>query len=139
MRTETNRQYAYFALYGDFDPDTITAQLGINPSESWRKGDLHPRRQYERKQSHWSLYSRLDESAALEEHIIDVLEQLDAKPDIVQELCTLYQGCMQLVGFFHDNYPGLRLEQEHIKRIAESGLMIDVDFYALWSDARDAT
>lgn len=34
-----NKCYTYFTIVGDFDPDVITAKLGIIPNESWKKGD----------------------------------------------------------------------------------------------------
>ncbi len=34
-----NKCYTYFRIVGDFDPDVITAKLGIIPNDSWKKGD----------------------------------------------------------------------------------------------------
>tara|TARA_R110002020_G_scaffold97708_2_gene233155 strand:- start:3054 stop:3218 length:165 start_codon:yes stop_codon:yes gene_type:complete len=35
-----NNSYVYFALTGDkLDPNVITQEIGIEPTESWRKGD----------------------------------------------------------------------------------------------------
>ncbi|MGB5927266.1 MAG: DUF4279 domain-containing protein [Cyclobacteriaceae bacterium] len=40
MEQEKSNSYVYFALKGgDFDPEIITEQLEIEPSNSWRKGD----------------------------------------------------------------------------------------------------
>ena len=139
MTAETNRQYAYFSVYGDFNPEEITMVVGVPPSEAWRKGDTHPRRGYERKQSHWSLRSRLPEAAELEQHILDVLSQMDKSAEAFRNISARFGGCMQLVGYFHDCYPGLHFEQELIEGLARFGLSMDFDFYALWSDARDAT
>ena len=139
MTAETNRQYAYFALYGDFEPQDITLLVGTPPSESWAKGVLHPRRRHERKQSHWSLRSRLPETDELEQHIHDVLAQMEMNVEAFQSISTRFGGCMQLVGYFHDCYPGLRFEQKLIEGLARFRLAMDFDFYALWSDARDAT
>lgn len=139
MTDESNRQYAYFAVYGDFEPDEITSFAGTAPSESWRKGDIHPRRRHERKQSHWSLRSRLPEEAELEQHILDVLAQMEMNSEAFQDISSRFGGCMQLVGYFHDFYPGLHLETQLVQGLARFGLAMDFDFYALWSDARDAT
>ena len=35
-----NRCYTYFTIVGDFDPVDIANRLGIEPCESWKKGDL---------------------------------------------------------------------------------------------------
>ena len=34
-----NRCYTYFRIVGDFDPDVITAKLGIVPNDRWKTGD----------------------------------------------------------------------------------------------------
>ena len=34
-----NRCYTYFKIVGDFDPDVITAKLGIVPNDRWKTGD----------------------------------------------------------------------------------------------------
>lgn len=34
-----NRCYTYFRITGEFDPDVITAKLGLQPEKSWRIGD----------------------------------------------------------------------------------------------------
>ena len=41
---QENETYAYFTL-AEFeeDPDEITNRLGVTPSNSWRKGDAHPK------------------------------------------------------------------------------------------------
>jgi hypothetical protein len=139
MTAETNRQYAYFSVHGDFEPDEISRVVGVPPTESWKKGDLHPRRRLERKQSHWRLRSRLPESAQLELHILDVVEQLDENPSAFEQVSGRFGGCMQLVGYFHDDYPGLQFEQQIVQALARFRLSVDFDFYVLWSDARDET
>jgi hypothetical protein len=40
MNNAKNSCYTYFSITGIFDPDEITAQLGLNPSKQWRIGDL---------------------------------------------------------------------------------------------------
>lgn len=35
-----NRCYTYFKITGDFDPDAVTALLGLQPDEAWKRGDL---------------------------------------------------------------------------------------------------
>ena len=34
-----NRCHTYFRIVGDFDPDVISARLGISPTKSWKIGD----------------------------------------------------------------------------------------------------
>lgn len=137
--SEPNRQYAYFSLHGQFDPADITAAVSTAPSEAWRKGDVHPTRKFERKFSHWSLRSRLAESEPIEAHIRDVLSQLQGNATAFSKVSKEHSGCMQLVGFFHDGYPGLTFEQDIVYGLAQFHLAVDFDFYNLWSDAREET
>ena len=39
MMETKNRCYTYFRIDGDFDPDVISARLGIIPNDSWKPGD----------------------------------------------------------------------------------------------------
>ncbi len=58
--TQVNLQYAYFTITDSFDPAEITRRIGVQPTESWSKGDPQPMTRLERKFSRWSLESRLD-------------------------------------------------------------------------------
>ena len=35
-----NSCYTYFRIVGDFDPDDISARLGLTPEKTWKIGDL---------------------------------------------------------------------------------------------------
>ena len=41
---------------------------------------------------------------------------------------------MELVGYFHEYYPGLTFESSILKRMASYSLSIDCDFYYLADD-----
>lgn len=102
--TEPNKCYAYFTLVGDFDPNSISELVGVQPTDAWRKGDLHPRTGAERKFSRWSLRSRLNQTEPLEAHVKDVLDQLDAHAKAFRDISASKRGGMQLVGYFHSFY-----------------------------------
>jgi len=139
--TKDNETYAYFSL-AEFTEDTaeITKRVGVEPTEFWKKGEVNPKTKLERRFSRWSLYSRLPRESDLEDHILDVLDQLDTNKDafkaIIQEQGW---GMLQLVGYFHAYYPGFGLESKIINRIAEYNLEMDCDFYYLYSDEREDT
>lgn len=135
--TEPNNCYAYFGIYGDdIDPPALSAKLGVAPTEAWRKGELDPRRR-ERRTGHWSLYSRLARTADLEQHLLDVLLQMDANASAFAAVSQRFGGIMQLVGHFHDIGAGLNLPKEVISRLAFYGLQVDLDSYYLYSDNRE--
>lgn len=137
--SQPNELYAYFTVTGEFNPEEVTRRLGVVPTDSWKKGDLHPRTGLERKFSRWCLYSRLARSEELETHVADVLAQMDNNPEAFVAVSKEYGGHMQLVGYFHETYPGLFFEASLIGGLARYGLSVDFDFYHLWSDAREDT
>ncbi len=77
----------------------------------------------------WELHSRLGTSAPLEEHVKDVLDQLDMNKPAFEEISKTFGGTMQLVGYFRDVNPGVHFDSEIVKRIAHYGFDIDCDFY----------
>jgi len=77
----------------------------------------------------WALHSRLGPSASLEEHVRNVLDQLDANKAAFGELSRDLDGTMQLVGYFRDVTPGVHFDPEIVRRTADYGLSIDCDFY----------
>jgi hypothetical protein len=135
--TKDNEQYAYFTVTGDFDPKTITDRVGIQPSECWKMGDRNERTHYERKFSRWSLNSRLDRSASLEEHVRDVLNQTHEHASVMRELSRERSCCVQLVGYFHNDYPGFGVSNDLIAGFALLNVGIDCDFYYLYSHERE--
>lgn len=133
-----NRQYAYFTLTGEFDPADISKQVGVEPSDSWRKGELH-KRGYERRFSRWSLRSQLPDSADLEEHVRNVLAQMDAHEQGFVAITRDHVCWMELVGYFHAGYPGLSFDRAIVQGLAKYRLAVDFDFYGLYSHRRNDT
>jgi len=137
--SKVNELYAYFSVKGMFSPEEITTRLGIVPTITWALGDLNPHNQKTRSCSRWSLYSRLERSCALEEHVCDVLAQLQANREGVREVALEYEGVLELVGYFHSAYPGLALHNDDLSEIADLGMSMDFDFYYLYSNYREDT
>ena len=129
-----NEYRAYFSMSGDFNPDEITAGIGLTPTRTLMKGSVHEKTRHIQKFSIWSLNSRLDQFASLEDQIADVLEQLRLRADTVRALVKIWGGCMQLVGKFYVDYPGLHFESALVSGIAEFGLSVDFDFYHYWAE-----
>ena len=137
--TKPNECYAYFAVKDlELDPSALTAQLRVAPYDSWAKGDLSPSRR-ERTFGLWSLRSRLPMTAELEDHVRDVLMQMDANPEAFLAVSTQYSGYMQLVGEFHEIGVGLHFTQDVLARLAHYRLALDFDAYYLYSDSRECT
>jgi hypothetical protein len=137
--TKANKCYAYFYVAGSFDPAEITERVGVNPTRSSLEGSAIERTQIVRKTSRWELRSRLETTATLEEHILDVLAQLDRNRNAFKQLSAELGGVMELVGYFYAYYPGLTLERDLIGLLAEYSLSMDCDFYYLSEEEGDST
>ena len=129
----SNEQRAYFTISGEFDPLDISRLVGILPSRSWRKGEINPRTGAEYNFSRWSLDSRLSLSASLEEHVRDVLQQLQDHAKAFAAVSNEHGGMLQLVGYFQGGYPGFGLNKADISALAALELELDFDFYDLSS------
>src|SRR5260370_26279576 len=98
--TKDNEQYAYLTVVGDFNPETISDHLGIQPSECWQKGTRNERTHFERKFSRWSLNSRLDKSASLEEHVRDLIDQTSGHAISLRQIGRPFRCGFQLLDHF---------------------------------------
>jgi hypothetical protein len=125
----TDTWYAYFHVRGSFDPDEITRKVAKNPTETAREGDAIGGSSKKRPCSLWALHSRLERTAPLEEHVRDVLDQLDTNREAFETLSRELGGTMELVGYFREREPGVALEREIVQRMAKYALMLDCDFY----------
>ena len=122
-------------------PEEVSAKLGLKPSKSWRAGDphnAHPVPGKKRTESRWQIESRIarDARAELEDHVKDVLQQLAPCLDVAASLSRQHRGLMELVGYFHEYYPGLGFEASTIQRLAVLGVEVDCDFYYLASEEK---
>jgi hypothetical protein len=136
---ESDWRYAYFCINGTFDPAEITRIVGITPTDSWKIGDTFPdtgERVHSnvRKFSHWVLksrFDRFDETVTLEDHIRDVLVQMEVNKAGFAEVVKLaedrYMECAASI--VDSGYPGICLEPDLIAEVAFYGLAIDLDFY----------
>jgi uncharacterized protein DUF4279 len=125
----TNNLYAYFHVRGSLDPDEITRRVGVIPTETAREADVIRQTTKQRPCSLWALHSRLERSAPLEQHVTDVLDQLDTNKEAFEKLSRELGGTMELVGIFRECEPGVALEREIVEGIAKYALMLDCDFY----------
>ncbi len=126
--------YAYFALTGlDFEPEEITAKVGIIPTKTWRAGDLITSRGTIRKKHNgWRLDSKLEKSAELEAHIKSVIEQLQAGWLPLVEVCSQYYAEIACVIYYRSgSVPAIHFDKLIMQQVAELKTEIDVDFYVL--------
>lgn len=117
-------------------PEEVSAALGLSPSKSWRAGDPHDAHRIpgkKRDESFWRIESRIarDARVELEDHVKDVLAQLEPCFAAAASLSKKHRGLIELVGYFHEDYPGLGFEASTLQRMAALGVEVDCDFYCL--------
>jgi hypothetical protein len=127
---------ACFTIQDSFDPAEITRRIGIDPTECWRKGDLHPKSGVKRKLSRWSLFSRLARTAELEDHVKDILAQMDQKPEAFQSVSKEFGGHIQVSGYFNTEEPSFHFDQRTVEALAKYSLSVGFDFYHVHSDGK---
>jgi hypothetical protein len=129
-----------FLLIGvGFNPDEITALLEIQPTGTWRLGDLVPRTALRRKHDAWFLstgYENLDD-----EHSIDVMSQARCLFDRLQpatakliEICTRLklESALNCVLYIEGNdRPAVYFEPYIVQWLAQLHAEIDIDLYYL--------
>ena len=84
---ESSNSYVYFALKGEeFDPNVITDRIGIEPSESWKKGD-NGKSNSTLKYSCWKYSTEKGKEYIEIDNLVDeVISKLLDKIEIINEL-----------------------------------------------------
>jgi Domain of unknown function (DUF4279) len=131
-RKPEKEPYAYFCLAGAFDPDEITRKVGMKPTEVARAGDSIGSTQIKRKNSLWTLHSRLQPSGAVDMHVRDVLDQLDTSRAAFEELSREVGGIIEIVGFSRDYAPAISLDPNLVSRMAQYSLRLDCSVGDSW-------
>jgi hypothetical protein len=126
--------YAYFSLIGkELDPEEITAKTGIIPTKTWRVGDLiNLRAKLRKKHSGWSVYSSVEKTADLEEHLKSILALLQRGWLPLVELSKCYKAEIACVIYYRSgSVPAIHFDKSIIDKVHQLNAEIDVDFYVL--------
>ena len=117
--------------------EELTRRIGLQPTEAWHAGDPSPPPRQTRKVSAWHLRSRLPPSELVEQHIIDVLDQIRGHEAAVREVARECHVFMECVGHFYDYYPGFVLDADTMRRLGECGTTLDLDFYHYFTEKQE--
>ncbi|WP_449418172.1 DUF4279 domain-containing protein [Phormidium nigroviride] len=132
--------YAYFQLIGmEFDPDEVTAKVGIKPTKIHRIGDLITSRGTRRyEENAWCVYSQLEEkSIHLEDYVKSVLEQLQPGWLPLVELCKHYYVEIACVIYYSGSVPSIHFDKYIVEMAHQLNAEIDVDLYVLREDTSE--
>lgn len=130
-----NRCYTYFKITGDFNPDEVTALLGLQPNEVWKRGDMwlkgHASQTY--ASSAW-LFGRCDEydpyvEEQMRKTIAPLLDKIDLLNRIREE--NDVEFCLEIVPNIYagDINPCLAPPLDVIDFCHATRTQIDIDMY----------
>lgn len=128
----TYEAYASLIIRDDFmDPDTITEATGVEPSHIWRKDQLLPRSTVARSKTNgWRLISRLERDRELDDHIADVLAQIQPAWIVFVGFGQRYSLSMICdVRSYDREHPPISFSRETVRRCAALNADLDVDLY----------
>jgi Domain of unknown function (DUF4279) len=134
------RTHATVCIYGDsLDPETVTRDLGIQPTDAHRRGEIRNgdrRRPLVYRTGGWFLESRMVVSSRdLRQHIDWLLDQLGGKGDVLRRIRDSEHTT--IISCFWESahgYGGPMLWPEQIARLAALGLELWFDVYPAFSE-----
>ena len=135
MSTGTDTEVcAGFKLTGaDFDPDEVTRRVGLEPTRTWRAGDIRRPGATAAKISCWSLYTDLEQTWDTDRHIAQVIDLL--RPHIqsinaVRKELRL-EAEFACVLYIRSKRPALHFDRAILDVVDALDAEIDVDIYVL--------
>ena len=132
-----------FSLSGDeLSPAIITEQLGIPPSESWRKGDAVPishRTTFEPRKTRmfgrWALSPNCSPYDDFEAQLESLLSMLAPVAPILRTLAVQYNGEIKVAYSSGESNFGFHLSAELINRLQTLAVAVDFDIYPVVDDS----
>ncbi|MBF0411060.1 MAG: DUF4279 domain-containing protein [Candidatus Riflebacteria bacterium] len=133
---ETNEGRVYFALDGDdFEPDSLTEFLGIEPTAIMRKGSKIPGKLPARSSWEFSTVNVVNENINVFDMAASIIEKLEPKKDIIIKAIEKFNlvSRLEVVLWFSMNEecstPAIGFEAATIRFLSEVGACVDVDTY----------
>ena len=118
-------------VFGEhLDPTVLTKGLGVNPSQSYHRGDVISARRPDalRPNGMWLLDSALSPEAALDEQIVRILARLPDPVAVWHQLTAQYNRDLFCGVFVSEQVSGISISANTVAQIAIRGLELHVDF-----------
>src|SRR5947207_9065115 len=114
-----------------YDPDEITQQVGVTPTDTWRLGERIQNTALRHKHDGWSFSTGLQESFDLSQQVRTLLDQLQPYFAALTNCCRRWslEAEIECVIYAEGQIPAIHFDPDDVKRIAELGAEIDVDLY----------
>lgn len=128
--------YAYFGLTGQFYPDRISEELGLEPTVVARAGEVvRDGAVLTHKLDFWSLESTLTSASDPAAHIESLIERLRPFSRALAELTTSHEGGIFVAIYLRDAQgPFARISPAAIQWLASVNAFVDFDLYAMPAD-----
>lgn len=124
---------ALVGFYGDdLDPSEITRQLGCEPDVGVSKGGRWVTSMGAEKIAHtgsWRIKVERSLPGDLDGQINDLLDRGIDNTSVWQSIASRFRGRVFCGIFMNSGNEGLSLRPETMRRIAERGLLLDLDIY----------
>ena len=142
---EKTQVMVYFSMFADdFPLDAVTKQLDIEPTESYKKGDIikkiSPTENHVRAYTRWKLSTGYQESLDVGEQMDMIINQIGDKSAIINDLKKQFglECRFTIVIIMNNGYtPGLYLDQSIIAFANSINADFDIDLYANPYDETD--
>ena len=129
--------YAWFDFRGEnLEPAEITARLGIEPTEAWKKGDKHRNGFHYRRFSLWCWAStRGQEPIWIDKLVDEVIDKFQNKVEAINEIKQLFglESTLQIILYVDTNQnsstPALAHDLRTIVFLYRNQSTTDVDIY----------
>ncbi len=133
---EANKGRVYFALDGDdFDPDDVTAFLGIEPTSVKCKGSRIPGKVPVNNSWELSTDQIVDEYIDIYKMSTEIVSQLIPKQELISEairrfnLSTRFQVVLWFSSDSEQSTPAIGFEKEIVEFLGRVGAFVDIDTY----------
>lgn len=130
MKTNINVE---FNIIGDyFDLDTISNKLNLNPTESWKKGEVVPNRKTVRRDTTWSYALRTKETIDLDEELTNLVNIFDSKREILKKLKLLFELeylILITINIENQETPAMTIKIPNINFINDIACELEFDTY----------
>jgi len=113
------------------DPEEITSSTGIEPDQTWYKGDLIGASSLRYKLNGWKLTSGASSDRGLRHHLESLIDRLG--PGIVglQGLPSAWDAEVACAIYVHESAPEIHFDSSAVAVFASLRAAIDVDVYCL--------
>lgn len=115
-----------------FDPLIITTGTGIEPSYSYNRGEpILSRNDAFRSHSIWVLSSHIEPEAALEDHLVHLLDKIS--PEFLSIIKRIDSSCFFNCSVYSDSEFGVDVHIDNVlaRRIAENEMDLRISFCAV--------